>query len=290
MNKIKKKLMAIAVVCAMAVSMSACSDRGDSSSSSSSVKDDSHISAENVEKASLSSEEIEKLKNVDLTITEYTPDNQDQDPVEGNNSSADSSESSADPQGNSSVADPNSSSAENNNSSSNDNNSNNQNDNSQNDNNNQNNDAGVIKGTKKTQLAYWINLAGDFVFDGDYIVATFKIKETTPNGTYPITIDLLDFSNIKPEYIEATGINGNIVVGGDTTPNVFKNDGSFEVMADNVSGNPGDTVTVAIKFNHNPGICAAILRFSYDSDAVEYVSGTKGEAFLNALTTQNQNG
>ena len=67
------------------------------------------------------------------------------------------------------------------------------------------------------------------------------------------------FSNISAVTIPATGINGSVVVGGEASANSFKNDGSFEVMAENVSGNAGDTVTVVFKFNKNPGICASYL-------------------------------
>lgn len=146
----------------------------------------------------------------------------------------------------------------------------------------------MIKGTKKIQQAFWMNLSGNYVFDGEFITATFKIKETTEDGTYPITIDWLDFSDIDAVVVKATGINGSVVVGGEATANTFKNDGSFEVMADNVSGKAGDTVTISIRFNNNPGICASVVRFGYDSDALEYVNGGKGADFVDAVNNQNK--
>lgn len=297
MLNIKKKIIAIAVVCAMAMSMAACSDKKDGTNDT------------GIKTATLSSEEAEQLREVDLEISEFIPPTDtEQDPVEqgadsssggadsdaqsgaqsGDNSEID--QSSFDPEqvmnetdmvivpGN---EDPDSSSGDNNNN----NNSNNNNSNS-NENNNSNSED-VIKGAKKIQQAFWMNLSGDYVFDGEFITATFKIKETTADGTYPITIDWLDFSNISAVTVDATGINGSVVVGGEATANTFKNDGSFEVMADNVSGKAGDTVTVSIRFNKNPGICASVLRFGYDSDALEYVSGGKGADFIEAIKTQN---
>lgn len=314
MLNIKKKIIAIAVICAMAVSMSACSDKKDGTADT------------GIKTATLSSEEAEQLKEVDLEISEFIPPSDAaQDPVEQSGDSSSQSggsdeQSNADPNGESNIdqssfdaeqamsstdmvivpgndgADSssnsdggNSTGGDSNNSAGN-NNSNSDGNNSNSDNNNSSNSDAVIQGEKKIQQAFWMNLSGDYVFDGEFITATFKIKETTADGTYPITVDWLDFSNISAVSVKASGINGSVVVGGDATANTFKNDGSFEVMADNVSGKAGDTVTVSIRFNKNPGICASVLRFGYDSDALEYVSGGKGADFVNALKTQNLDG
>lgn len=302
MLNIKKKIIAIAVICAMAVSMAACSD-----------KKEGGETAEEIQTATLTSEEAEQLKKVDLEISEYVPSTDtQQDPVEQNGDS--SSDAGVDNNNNTSSqpgADQSSIDDEqlmdstdliiipggeesNGGSGGSNNNSNaNSNDNSSSaggsviDGSSGTSEA-VIKGTKKIQQAFWMNLSGDFVFDGEFITAEFKIKETTADGVYPITVDWLDFSNISAVTVNATGINGSVVVGGEATPNTFKNDGSFEVMADNVSGKPGDTVTVSFRFNKNPGICASVFRFGYDSDALEYVGGDEGVDFSNALDTQNQ--
>ncbi len=311
MLNIKKKIIAIAVICAMAVSMSACSDKKDGTADT------------GIKTATLSSEEAEQLKEVDLEISEFIPPSDAaQDPVEQSGDSSSQSggsdeQSNADPNGESNIdqssfdaeqamsstdmvivpgnddnsnSDGGNSTGGDSNNSAGNNNSNSDGNNSNSDNNNSSNSDAVIQGEKKIQQAFWMNLSGDYVFDGEFITATFKIKETTADGTYPITVDWLDFSNISAVSVKASGINGSVVVGGDATANTFKNDGSFEVMADNVSGKAGDTVTVSIRFNKNPGICASVLRFGYDSDALEYVSGGKGADFVNALKTQNLDG
>lgn len=308
MLNIKKKIIAIAVICAMAVSMAACSDKK------------SGGTANEIQTATLTSEEAEQLKKVDLEISEYiAPTDTQQDPVEqgGNSSSeggsADSSSKSGvdqssfdaeqmmsstdlvivpggeESRGDDSTGGDSNSSGENNNPGGNNDNPGGNN-NTPDVNEPENNDPSVptIKGTKKIQQAFWMNLSGNYVFDGEFITADFKIKETTADGTYPITIDWLDFSNIDAVAIKANGIDGSVVVGGEASANTFKNDGSFEVMADNVSGKPGDTVTVVFRFNKNPGICASVFRFGYDSDALEYVGGAEGADFSNALETQNQ--
>ncbi len=319
MLNIKKKIIAIAVICAMALSMAACSDKKDGNNT---------VANKDIQTATLSSEEADKLREVDLEISEYIPPSDaQQDPVEqggdssanagsnsdsaanaDNNQNADSAidQSSFDaeqmmqetdmvitPAGDADKSESSNSDGNSNNNSNSDSQNPNQNQNQNShgqDNNDQNNNdsSDAIKGKKKIQQAFWMNLAGNYVFDGEFITATFKIKDTTADGTYPITVDWLDFSNIDAVTVKANGINGSVVVGGDATANTFKNDGSFEVMADNVSGKPGDTVTVTFRFNKNPGICASVFRFGYDSDALEYVSGGKGADFVNALSTQNK--
>lgn len=297
MFDIRKKIIAVAVICALSLSMAACSDKKNGSNTA------------GIKTATISSEEAKQLMKHDLEISEYIEATDTaQDPVESegssngnsNNDSVNSSESSGedetfnaeelmsgtdvifvpggdDDSSNSSNGNINVDS--NSNSSKDDSKIENQNGNDSKNESNQN----EIKGKKKIQQAYWMNLSKDFVFDGEFITATFKIKDTTANGTYPITIDWLDFSNIKAVTVPATGINGSVVVGGDAVANSFKNDGSFEVMAENVSGNAGDTVTVVFKFNKNPGICASVFRFGYDSDALEYVKGGYGTDFKNSL-------
>lgn len=309
MINIRKKIVAIAVLSAMAVSMAACSDKPDDKSSS--ANNNVAITA-----ATLTSEEAEKLKKIDFTVAEFIPPTEGdgqgligQDPIE---------------------QDPVENSQEGGNSSADNNNSNNNNNNSQQgtsagqqgvesdilddptgfivipgnedsgsgNNNQQSGNSNNSSGTKKIYQTYWMNLNGDFIFDGEFLTAEFKIKETTPNGTYPVTIEWLDFANIQAVSLKATGIDGAVVVGGTAQDTPFKNDGSFEVRADTVSGKPGDIVKVSIRFNNNPGICADVVRFVYDSDALEIVKekdadGNEREKvepgvdFVNALETQN---
>lgn len=337
----KKKLIAIASVCLMALSSTACTDKQQSANNNSSSSSSSSSSvggaqpvykAEDLKTASLSPEEVEKLKNMEFEISEFIPptdveqDPIEQDPVEPDNSSQGQSSNSVSPNNGESSAVSNSnsnndnssggnsggnnndssSSANNNDSNSNANNNDNSsnannNDSSSNGDNNNNNDSQgglidngnntndeVIVGTKKLQQAFWMNLSGNFVFDGEYMTAQFKIKDTTANGTYPILIEYIDFSDYVPTSLDVKSINGSVVVGGNPVEKQFANDGSFEVKADSVSGNPGDTVTVSFQFKNNPGVCATIFRFSYDSDALEYVGGAKGADFVNALNTQNK--
>lgn len=122
---IKKKLLAITLVCAIASSFAACSDKTNQNGSGSQGKVKADV------QATLSSEEIQSLEKQDLTITPFneSSDNQE-DPVENSNSN-DSSENNVN---NNSQAGNNSNNDGNNNSNSNNNNNNNNNNSSVNDN------------------------------------------------------------------------------------------------------------------------------------------------------------
>lgn len=297
---IKKKLLAITLVCAIASSFAACSDKTNQNGSGSQGKVKADV------QATLSSEEIQSLEKQDLTITPFneSADNQE-DPVENSNSN-DSSENNVN---NNSQGGNNSNNDGNNNSNSNNNNNNNNNssvndnstpsidassllettdvvimpggDNSNNNNVIDDNNSNAIKGTKSVMQAWWLDLSRqqNYVFDGEFITADFKIKEGTPNGTYPITIEWLDFSCWEGKSVAFNGTDGAVVVGSESAANSFRNDGSPEIMAENVSGKPGDTVTVRFQMKNNPGIVACVFRFGFDSDALEYVGGGEGADF-----------
>lgn len=283
---IKKKLLAITLVCAIAASFAACSDKNESGS---------QVQANADVQATLSSEELQQLEKQELTITPFneSADNQE-DPVESSNSD-NSSENNVNSDSQSNNSDSNSS---NNNSSDNDNVTpsidasslleetgvvivTGENDSNQENNNQQSNIGDSVTGNKQIMQAWWLDLSKkqNFVFDGEFITADFKIKEGTANGTYPITIEWLDFSSWEGKSVAFNGTDGAVVVGSEAEANSFRNDGSPEIMAENVSGNPGDTVTVRFQMKNNPGIVACVFRFGYDSDALEYVGGGEGADF-----------
>ena len=263
---IKKKLIAIALVCAMAVSFSACSDKKDGTTGGNAVAN-----------VTLSSEEIQSLQKQELTIKPYNASSDNaQDPVENSDGAVDNNNSSADNQSgdNSSANNSNDDTSsslsgedllnptdviimtDNNNSDS----------DSNSDSGNSSDDSGsgddssseTPAGKKEIMQAWWMDLTkkSDFVFDGEFITAQFKIKDTTANGTYPVTIEWTDFSNWNAQSVKFSTTDGAVVVGSEATENSFKNDGSAEIMATNVSGNPGDTVTVSFNMKNNPGIVA----------------------------------
>lgn len=139
----------------------------------------------------------------------------------------------------------------------------------------------VYNGTRTTMQAFWLDLSkeSDYVFDGEYLVAEFKIKDNTADGIYPVTLDWLDFCNWNCDTIKFTGIDGAVIVGGEAVENKFNDDSAPQIMVSNASGKPGETVKVAISLKNNPGIVSNLLRFSYNSDVLEYVGGGEGANF-----------
>lgn len=276
---IKKKLVAIVAVLAVFASFTGCKGKSDSddASNSSAVAanaDNSNAAADANDDGTLSQEEIDQISKHDLTIEPFVPGENDvqQDPVEpqgDENSTAAGDNSTGD-----STADNSSS--------------NNVYPVEDNDPGNNNVDLPsktglqVHNGTRTTMQAWWMDISKqkDYIFNGEYLVAEFKIKENTADGIYPITLDWLDFANFDAQTIKFTAIDGAIVVGGEAEENKF-NEGSSDpqIMVPNVSGKAGETVKVAIQIKNNPGVVANILRFSYNSDVLEYVGGSEGADF-----------
>lgn len=293
---IRNKLIAISLVAAMGVSFTACSDSGSSDSTPAVME-------------TLSSEEMEQVAKHDLTFQVYDPNQQ-------NGVQQDAVESSAD--GQSADANSNNGGNADNNAQNGDANANNGDANAQNGGDNANNNGDnnaqsgnnsssgaikspdnigsnnvdipqktglqVISGSKLVAQAYWMDLSeqADKVFNGEYLKAQFKIKETAQNGIYPITIEKADFSNWgdpDPKTVKFVQIDGAIVVGGNAEDNQFTDSTEPQLLVSNVSGNPGDTVTVIFKVKNNPGVVGNILNFSFNGDALEYLGGESGADF-----------
>ncbi|MGN0613010.1 MAG: hypothetical protein ACI4JB_03840 [Porcipelethomonas sp.] len=302
---IKKKLLALSVVLAMGASFAACSDKDDTETADAKGNNSSAVDDE-----TLSPSELDAITKHDLIIEPFTAggDSVTQDAVEGDDSnnntvagdnstaagdssvaagdsSSQSSGDSSQSAGNSSQSAGDSSSVSNDSSSNSSSGSNNNSTAGNIGNNNADLPAEtglkVINGTKSIMQAWWMDISRgtDYVFNGEYLTAEFKIKDGVEDGIYPITIEWLDFSNWNSQTIEFTGIDGAIVVGGEATENTFNDDGTPQVMASNVSGKAGDTVTVSFHIQNNPGVVANIFRFGFNSDALEYVGGGEGADF-----------
>jgi hypothetical protein len=288
---IKKKLIALTSVLAIAASFAGCSDK--ESDTTAANKDNNVVASEH---ETLSSEEYNQIAKHDLEIKPYVPggsdtdDNVQQDAVEGGNNNADNNtvqqdaveggNNNADNNANNNVAGGNTS-ADNNNVAGNNSST------PVEDNDPGNNNAElpaelqVYNGTRTLMQAWWMDISKseDYIFNGEYLTAEFKIKEGTADGIYPITLDWLDFANWNGETVKFTAIDGAVIVGGEATENKFNDDGTPQVMVSNVSGKAGDTVKVAIYVENNPGVVANILRFGYNSDVLEYVGGGEGADF-----------
>lgn len=287
---IKKKLIALSAVLAIAASFAGCSDNKDSAG-----KDET-----TTEPATLSSEEYDQVTKHDLTIEPFVPGEGEvtQDAVEGGDSSSDNNaEGGSDTANNNNAAEGGNVAGGDNAAGGNTGSTASGNSDSANTNNNDavaDNDAGsnnadlptdaglqVHNGTRTTMQAWWMDLSKskDYVFNGEYLVAEFKIKDDTQDGIYPVTLDWLDFANWETQTIKFTGIDGAVIVGAEAPENTFNDDDTPQIMVSNVSGKAGETVKVSINVKNNPGVIGNILRFSYNSDVLEYVGGGEGADF-----------
>ncbi len=146
---------------------------------------------------------------------------------------------------------------------------------------NQQNGSAYKANVVKSQ-AFWFDISkdSDYVFNGEFISVKFRIKDEAPEGAYDITITNPDFAsyNEKTVYPDKL-LNGKVYVGGagQAQAEVTDADG-FAVYADCVSGNNGDEVVVNFSMQNNPGMCAMIFEFTYDSNALEMIeSAAAGE-------------
>ena len=123
----------------------------------------------------------------------------------------------------------------------------------------------------ESKYIFWIDIGKDvdFKFNGQFVKITFKVKDGTPDGEYPITIDP-DISTVDGKSLnrQLNVLNGTIKVGGTIDPQDIKSDG-ITVYADNISAKAGDTIDYYINIKNNPGAAALMMWFSYDANALE---------------------
>lgn len=135
--------------------------------------------------------------------------------------------------------------------------------------------------------AYWLDMSQgkDYVFNGDFLDVTFKIKENTPDGVYTLTSGSSDYANWDAEHVDCTFVDGAIAVGNATAPEAgTAQPGTFSVVAGTAQGNPGDEVTVRFDMSDNPGLVALIFRFKYDQNALEIVDAVVGDDCADYVT------
>jgi hypothetical protein len=128
---------------------------------------------------------------------------------------------------------------------------------------------------------FWYDMSQeeDIVILGEFVVLEFKIKDTAKTGDVSkIEILNADFSNWGdenndiPETLRPSTSYGTVTVGEGEDWVILPDNENFIIYANNVNGQPGDTVSVSISLAFNPGIVAAFFELSFDSDMLELVS------------------
>ncbi len=133
-----------------------------------------------------------------------------------------------------------------------------------------------------TCKAYWLDMSqmGDFTFNGEFLVLEFEINEGVPAGSYPITIATTDIGSWDLVTRVPECINGEVTVGdAEAAEQAKATTGAFALKVQNASGNPGDTVKVAIDLENNPGFCGFIIDIQYDAAALTIVDSYGGAEF-----------
>lgn len=129
---------------------------------------------------------------------------------------------------------------------------------------------------------FWMDMSKgqDYVFNGEFIVLNFKVKETTPDGAYEININKIDMSNYAAQMIKANTSGGYIYVGNTMEIPVDDiNMDSFIIYApENKNVQQGDSVQFKFNIENNPGIMAFILSIAFDENALDFESIEVGEA------------
>lgn len=135
----------------------------------------------------------------------------------------------------------------------------------------------------------WMDISKDedFHFDGEFVKATFKIKDDIPDGDYPITLET-QFSSNAGQSIVPTKVTGGVIrVGGDNIDPADASGSGFQVYGDRINAKRGDTVDVYIRTKNNPGMVAILMWIYYDSNAMERVSLSPAGEFAQVAAKRN---
>jgi|GEM_PF-1356924 len=134
-------------------------------------------------------------------------------------------------------------------------------------------EAAVI--TKCSSIWVDVTKEADYIFNDYFLEFDVKINENTPDGKYLIDVFNPDFGNFNgtPMKGVTNAVNGYIYVNQAVEAQDIPNDGKFRVVAESVSGKPGETVRLRFKMINNPGVVGMHLQFKYDKSAVTVISG-----------------
>lgn len=133
------------------------------------------------------------------------------------------------------------------------------------------------KSVENGKSASWLwidNGTEDINGDGELFDVTFKIKDGTADGNYNIVVNSLQMCNKDLKVIQGETIDGCITVGSASAPEQASAGTDNTVILENASGNAGDTITMKVKLENNPGFCTIQVGINYDSSALEITEVT----------------
>ncbi len=136
-------------------------------------------------------------------------------------------------------------------------------------------------------LANWLDMskAGDYFFEGEFLIIEFKLNEDLPDGYYPVSVYETDIASWEIVTHVPVCIDGGVVVGdAEAAPQASASSDDFTLTVDNVSASAGDTVKVAVDLKNNPGFCGFIIDIQYDAAAMTIVDAYGGSDFDAAIS------
>lgn len=159
--------------------------------------------------------------------------------------------------------------------------------------NNNTTDAPAEEYVSKTENMYclWMDISKNenFMFNGQVIKATFKLKDGIPNRDYPVRFNP-DLSSIAGQTVVPDSIiQGAIRVGSGIDAQDASSVDGVVMYGDNISANAGDTVDYYINIKNNPGLAGMLVWVYYDSNAMDLV-GMKAAGEFAEIANRTQTG
>ncbi len=132
-----------------------------------------------------------------------------------------------------------------------------------------------VSDTQKAYI-YWMDIEKNinYDFNGEFMKATFKIKDNIPDGDYPVSFTY-DFSDkdaqkaIKPVSIYDGVIKVN---SGAASVKDYSSETDFICYSKDIACKQGDTVEFYANIENNPGLVAMLNWVIYDANAMELIS------------------
>ncbi len=137
-----------------------------------------------------------------------------------------------------------------------------------------------------TCKAYWLDMTqmGDFKFNGEFLTFTFEVKDSAPDGNYPITITYTDIASWDLVQYDPVRIDGEIAVNKDPAKQADLPTEDFALKINSEKAKQGDTVVVKMDLANNPGFCGFVIDVQYDMNALKLIEGDAGSDFGGAVS------
>ena len=136
-----------------------------------------------------------------------------------------------------------------------------------------------------TCKAYWLDMTqyGDYMFNGEFLVIKFQVNQDIPDGSYPVTIAATDIASWDLVKFTPVTIDGEVAVNTTAKAQADAPADEFSLKLNSVSCKQGDTVTVVMDLQNNPGFCGFVIDIQYDANAMSIVEASGGKDFNSAI-------